>query len=111
MSDRPSLFGVQDDDLDVSSLDLTHAASGDAAPSKELVSRVSHNAGFPDRSARPLREGRAPLTYRTGRTANFSVKTRPDAVERFYAVARSRGWKVAETFERAVELLEHDGAD
>ena len=51
---------------------------------------------------------REPLTYRTGRTATFSVKTMPSALDAFYAIARTQGWKAGETFERAIEALQRE---
>ena len=49
---------------------------------------------------------RKPMVYRTGRNLTFSVKTRPETMDVFYRVAQVQGWKAAETFEKAVELLE-----
>lgn len=48
---------------------------------------------------------RVPRTYRTGRTETIAVKTTPDAVATFYALADRLNLKVGETFERAVEAL------
>ena len=45
------------------------------------------------------------MTYRTGRSATFTTKTRPEVLDIFYAIAQQQGWKVGETFEKAVELL------
>lgn len=97
---RPSVF--DDDDLDLAQ--FTPKADT-AAPSNELVRRVADAGGFPSRAAQPFVPQREPLTYRTGRTATFTVKTTPSTIERFYDIARRKGWKVGETFERAVELL------
>ena len=64
---------------------------------------MSEAGGFPSRAIpAPIRE---PMTYRTGRSATFATKTRPETLDAFYAIAKKQGWKVGETFEKAVELL------
>ncbi|MFL5284508.1 MAG: hypothetical protein ACJ8AW_26830 [Rhodopila sp.] len=59
---------------------------------------------LPDTAAPPP-AGREPLLYRTGRSASFSCRTTPEAIETFYAVARESGWRAGETFEHAVRAL------
>lgn len=48
---------------------------------------------------------RAPRLYRTGRNSTVSIKTTPAAADEFYRLADQAGWKVGETFERAVAAL------
>ncbi len=48
---------------------------------------------------------RAPMTYRTGRNVVLSVKTSQATVDAFYNQAKKHGWKVAETFEKAIAAL------
>jgi hypothetical protein len=44
--------------------------------------------------------------HRTGRTATLTLKTTPEYSNRFYALAEAQGWKIGETFERALDALE-----
>jgi len=63
-------------------------------------------APMPVQAPAPVqRAGRAPRTYRTGRTETIAVKTTPNAAATFYALADRLNLKVGETFERAVEAL------
>src|ERR1700709_286393 len=98
--DRPKLF--EEDDLGLDRF----APVSDQKPSvpSETVRQVADAGGFPSRGPFPSTR-REPLVYRSGRTASFSVKTLPSTVDNFYAIARERGWKAGETFERAVEAL------
>ena len=51
---------------------------------------------------------RKPMTYRTGRNVVLSIKTSQEMVDRFYSLAETKGWKVGETFERALEALSRE---
>ncbi len=96
---RSGLFDDETPDLS----QFTTKQNEAAYPAADVVRRVADAGGFPSRAVpAPARE---PMTYRTGRTATLTVKTTPSALETFYGIARKRGWKVGETFERAVELL------
>lgn len=101
---RPSLF---EEDADLG-LERFEPKSGPELPnvSPDTVRKLADAGGFPSRAPAQLPQRREPLTYRSGRTASFSVKTMPDTLETFYAIARAQGWKAGETFERAVEALE-----
>lgn len=73
----------------------------DDLPTPEDVRAVAEGTAFRSR------EGgrRKPHTYRTGRTSAFTVKTTPETVDTLYAIAEGQGWKVGETFEKAIEAL------
>ena len=86
---RPDLFAEAD--LDVSGFQ--------PRPSLDQVRAVTEAAGF---------RSREPRRYRTGRTAQFNVRTTPATVEAFYAIADRHGWKVGETLEKALEALQRD---
>ena len=69
-------------------------------PSPEEVRAVAQGTAFTSREGR-----RKPHTYRTGRTSAFTVKTTPETVDTLYAIAEGQGWKIGETFEKAVAAL------
>ena len=90
---RPDLFAEAD--LDISGFEPTPTSR----PPVERVRAVTEAAGF---------RSREPRRYRTGRTAQFNVRTTPATVEAFYAIADRHGWKVGETLEKALEALQRD---
>jgi hypothetical protein len=81
-------------------------------PTPEQVRAVADAAtSFRSRESAPAMATparRPPRTYRTGRTATFSVKARPDSIDAFYAIAERHNWKAAETFERALAALQRE---
>jgi len=101
--ERPKLF---DDDLNLDQFAPKVGSDTYEVPA-DTIRKIADEGGFPSRSATVYQPStkRLPMTYRTGRTATLSVKTTPAALEAFYDVARSQGWKAGETFERAVEML------
>jgi len=102
--DRPSVFDGEDLDLaKFQTKPATSTGAQQSPPGPDLVRQVANAGGFPSRAPAPL--PRQPRTYRTGRSATFATKTTPETLETFYAIAEKRGWKVGETFEKAVELL------
>jgi hypothetical protein len=90
---RPDIFAEAE--LDITGFEPRPPAR----PSDERVRAVSEAAGF---------RSREPRRYRTGRTAQFNVRTTPATVEAFYDIADRQGWKVGETLEKALEALQHD---
>lgn len=66
----------------------------------KFVSREGKGASAPPVPL--LRRGQ----HRTGRTATLTLKTTPEYSNRFYALAEGQGWKIGETFERALDALE-----
>lgn len=45
---------------------------------------------------------------RTGRSAQFNLKAKPETIEAFCTVADAQGWGLGETLEYAVELLKKE---
>ena len=90
---RPDLF--TESELDISGFEPSPAPR----PPVEHVRAVTEAAGF---------RSREPRRYRTGRTAQFNVRTTPATVEAFYNIADRQGWKVGETLEKALVALQRD---
>jgi len=92
--------------------DLSAPAPVPVRPTPEQVRTVADAASFRSRESAPAMvtpaARRPPRTYRTGRTATFSVKARPDSIDAFYAIAERHNWKAAETFERALAALQRE---
>ena len=105
---RPNIF-AEAEELDVSSF-APKAAPDRSAPPIEQVRAVTAAANF--RSREPITAmaptPRQARRYRTGRTAQFNVRTTPATVDAFYAIADRKGWKVGETLERALAALERE---
>ncbi|WP_226583403.1 stability/partitioning determinant [Acuticoccus sediminis] len=53
---------------------------------------------------------RKPRRHRTGRTAQLNVRTTPQTVDAFYAIADEEGWLVGETVEQALAALQRERA-
>jgi hypothetical protein len=104
MMSRPGIFD-EDETLDLSQFKPKEADDTTASPHNDVVRQVADAGGFPSRLPQPFVQRRQPRTYRTGRSAVFTVKTLPATLDDFYAISERKGWKVGETFERAVELL------
>jgi hypothetical protein len=102
MMTRPKVF----DDIDLSVFSPKDDGNAPAVPA-DTVRAVAVESGFASRLpvVSSTATARRPLVYRTGRTATFSVKTTPIAVDAFYSIARDQGWKAGETFEHAVQAL------
>ncbi len=80
-----------------------------AAPPIEQVRAVTAAANFRSREpAAATPTPRQARRYRTGRTAQFNVRTTPATVDAFYAIADRKGWKVGETLEHALAALERE---
>jgi hypothetical protein len=72
----------------------------------KFVSREGQGASQPAKVPL-LRRGQ----HRTGRSATVTLKTTPDASNRFYALAQAHGWLIGEAFERAVAALEREAGE
>lgn len=111
MRERTSIFD-NPATLDVS--DFQPKAQPAAGPRSDEIDQASRGGRFRSREPSPeLTVGRPPtkrppMVYRTGRNATLSVKTTPETIEQFYAIARAQEWKAAETFEYAVAALERE---
>lgn len=110
---RPSLgFGDELDDLDA-----VPAPTRVERPNLADLRRAGEAAGFRSREpARPAAAAPDPeppkvlRRRRTGRTAQFNLKTKPETIEAFTRVADANGWGLGEAFERATALLEREHA-
>jgi hypothetical protein len=103
---RPNIFD-EASELDVSSFGPKPAPDL-AAPPIDQVRAVTAAANFQSREPAATPTPRQARRYRTGRTAQFNVRTTPATVDAFYAIADRKGWKVGETLERALAALERE---
>ncbi|MFW2541574.1 hypothetical protein ACN2XU_02950 [Primorskyibacter sp. 2E107] len=86
--------------------------------SRELAEATGFRSREPVKPApedKPKKAGKAAKTAakpvrrrRTGRNAQFNIKTKPETIEAFCAIADANGWGLGETFEHAVTLLQAD---
>ena len=78
------------------------AADDRAAP--EAARKAASETGFQSREAT---NPQAPQRRRrTGRNVQFNIKSRPETIAAFCAIADGQGWGLGETLEHAVALLE-----
>ena len=127
---RASILDDSDDEVD--GMDLSQfkpkAGPDKDAMSAEQVRAIAEASNFPSREAKPRREAapaapatlpvtadapaatpkRVPRRHRTGRNMQFSVRTTPETVDAFYAIADSKSWLVGETLERALAALQRE---
>lgn len=80
-------------------------APEDRAARRELAEATGFRSREPG-SASPGQGAKPPRRRRTGRNAQFNIKTRPETIEAFCAVADAQGWGLGETLEHAVTLLQ-----
>ena len=112
-SSRASIFDA-DDELDVSGF-APKAAPEPKAP-VEQVRAIAEASNFPSRQAQPAAAPavmlaatkRQPRRHKTGRTAQFNTRTKPETVDAYYAIADQQGWLVGETVERALSALQRE---
>lgn len=97
-----------------------------ARPPKTETARVAQAAGFQSREPlsppQPAPPQPAPIQpapsqpaatqrrRRTGRNVQFNIKTTPETITAFCAIADANGWGLGETLERATALLQRDVA-
>jgi hypothetical protein len=109
MNKRASIF---DDaaELDVGAFKPETALA--PKPDYEKLKAISEASNFPSRQAKPLQASaptrREPRRHRTGRTAQFNVRTTPQTVDEFYHLADRKGWLVGETLEHALAALKRE---
>ena len=102
------------DDLDLSGFQPRPLRPTTERPAPAVVAEMAAAAGFPSRAPKPAvtPEGQGdtepPRRRRTGRTAQFNLKARPETVAAFCALADRMGWGLGETLEHAVTLLERE---
>jgi hypothetical protein len=75
------------------------------------IREVSEANNFPSRAApskpKAVKAGAgAQRRRRTGRNVQFNIKTTPDVIERFTALADKNGWVFGELLEHALNALE-----
>jgi len=74
---------------------------------REASQKAAEASGFKSREPNPTQTSVAKQRRRrTGRNAQFNIKTKPETIEAFYAIADGQGWGLGETLEQAVLLLE-----
>ena len=95
-------FGDELDALDPAA--WTKPASTRATP--EEAKKAAEAAGF--RSREPVRPAPQQRRRRTGRNAQFNIKTKPETIAAFTRIADAQGWGLGEAFERATLLLEQE---
>jgi len=108
-------FGAALDDLG----GFEFKASPIARPPKTETARAAQAAGFQNReplaSPQPGPPPPAPSKpvatqrrRRTGRNVQFNIKTTPETIAAFCAIADANGWGLGETLERATALLQRE---
>lgn len=101
-------FGEELDDLPSS----WERPAASPRPSANDTKRAAEGAGFHSRE--PAKADPEPSAAkrvrrrRTGRNAQFNLKTTPETIAAFMAIADAKGWGLGETFERATELLQRE---
>ena len=101
-------FGDELDSFDPAEWTPGPAKTANDRPKPDQTKRAASAAGF--KSREPATADTAPPKQqrrrRTGRNAQFNIKTRQETIDAFCAVADGQGWGSGETLEYAVELLE-----
>lgn len=116
MANQRADLGFGDlDDFDPTEFNPPKSKPPKAKPKKEDTAKAAKAAGFKSREVKPepaetpkptepvQRRGR-----RTGRDAQFNMKTKPETKQAFYDIADANEWGLGETLEKAVELLQKE---
>lgn len=75
----------------------------------EETKKAAEAAGFRSREpAAPAPALKLQRRRRTGRNAQFNLKTTPETIEVFTRIADAQGWGLGEAFEKATALLERE---
>jgi hypothetical protein len=100
---RTNLFAGTEDVLDLAQFQPAKPKRQPEAVAKQAAEKT----GFVSREAKPAPVKPKPVQRRrrTGRNAQFNIKTTPAAIDDFTAIADAEGWGFGEAFEKAVELL------
>lgn len=101
-------FGNELESFDPSEWTPKAARAANDRPQAEATRKAAEAAGFQSREAAPAVREAKPRRRRTGRNAQFNIKTRPETIEAFCAIADAQGWGIGETLEQAVALLERE---
>lgn len=105
-------LGFAPGDLDLSGFTPRPLRPATERPAPAVVAKAAAAAGFTSREPKPVvveaRGDEAPRRRRTGRSAQFNLKARPETVAAYCALADRMGWGLGETLEQAVRLLERE---
>lgn len=104
---RPDLgFGAELETFDPQAWTPPQSRVASPRPEKDQVQQAASAAGFQSREVANTPPAPQARRRRTGRNAQFNIKTRPETIEAFYRIADANGWGLGETLEHAVALLE-----
>ena len=99
-------------DLDLSGFSSRPPRPMPDRPTAAVVAAAAAAAGFTSREPKPVvveaQGDEAPRRRRTGRSAQFNLKARPETVAAYCALADRMGWGLGETLEQAVRRLERE---
>lgn len=107
-------FGNELDDFNPADwMPQTKAATARDLSAKAEARKIAEAVGFRSREAHAApdstaEQGAPVRRRRTGRNVQFNLKTRPETIEAFCAIADRQGWGLGETLEHAVALLERE---
>jgi hypothetical protein len=95
-------------DLDLS--DFKPAAPKKPKVEPAAIREVSEANNFPSRAAAKPKAAKPATAVqrrrRTGRNVQFNIKTTPDVIQRFTALADKHGWVFGELLEHALDALD-----
>jgi hypothetical protein len=116
-------FDTGSNDTEETGFDLSDWEVGTPAPPRPAQGAAQKSAeatGFRSREVtapvavvpapQPVGQGAPVRRRRTGRSAQFNLKARPETIQRFCDVADAQNWGLGETLEYAVALLEREYA-
>lgn len=101
-------FGDELEGFDPAAWTPGKAQTSNERPTSADTRKAAEAAGF---QSRPTGQGSTAARVRrrrTGRNAQFNIKTTPEAIAAFTAIADELGWGLGETFEKAIPLLEQE---
>ena len=106
---RPDLgFGAELETFDPQAWTPPKSRVSGQRPEKDQVQQAASAAGFQSREAANTPPAPRVRRRRTGRNAQFNIKTRPETIAAFYRISDANGWGLGETLEHAVALLEQE---
>ena len=106
--DRSNLgFGDELEEFDPKAWTRPESKIANDRPGTAATKAAAKEAGFQSRPAAG-QETRRQRRRRTGRNAQFNIKTTQEAIAAFTAIADQLQWGLGETFEKAIPLLEQE---
>lgn len=107
--ERASLgFGDELDSFNPEEWSPRESKTANDRPVPEATREAAQAAGFQSREATAPKPPSPQRRRRTGRNTQFNIKTKPETIEAFCAIADGQGWGLGETLEYAVQLLERE---